>query len=166
MLIQPFIPRMNPTDHGVVSLLYVCVCVCACAQLLQSCLTLRNPQTVAHQAPLSMEFSRQEYWSGVPCPLPGDLPDSGVESESPAYPALQVDSLPTEAWGKPFLLVTGFNLLTKAVVIYVPKGYMSIIFIYCNIFAWDEDNTGLGASQMALVVKNPPVNAGDIRDTG
>ena len=102
----------------------------------------------------------------MPCPLPGDLPDSGVESESPASPALQVDSLPTEPWGKPFLLVTGFNLLTKAVVIYVPKGYMSISFIYCNAFAWDEDNTGLGACQMALVVKNPPVNAGDIRDTG
>ena len=38
--------------------------------------------TVAHQAPLSMGFSRQEYWSGLPCPLPGDLPDPGIEPTS------------------------------------------------------------------------------------
>ena len=46
------------------------------------------PCTAAHQAPLSTEFSRQEYWSGVPSPLPGDLPDPGIKSESPASPAL------------------------------------------------------------------------------
>ena len=45
--------------------------------------------TVAHQAPLSMEFSRQEYWSGVPFPSPGDLPDPGNE---PGSPTLQADS--------------------------------------------------------------------------
>ena len=47
-----------------------------------------TPWTVAHQAPLSMEFSRQEYWSGLPCPPPGDLPDPGIK---PRFPALQVD---------------------------------------------------------------------------
>ena len=46
------------------------------------------PWTVAHQAPLSMEFSRQEYWSGLPFPFPGDLPDPGIE---PGSPALQAD---------------------------------------------------------------------------
>ena len=46
---------------------------------LQSCLALCNPRTAAHRAPLSMGFSRQEYWSGLPCPLPGDLPNPGVE---------------------------------------------------------------------------------------
>ena len=46
--------------------------------------------TVAYQAPLSIGFSRQEYWSGLPCPAPGDLPDPGIEPESPAS---QVDSL-------------------------------------------------------------------------
>ena len=56
------------------------------------------PWTVARQAPLSMEFSRQEVWSGLPFPSPGDLPDPGTE---PGYPALQVDSLPTELLGKP-----------------------------------------------------------------
>ena len=43
-----------------------------------------TPWTVAHQAPLSMEFSKQEYWSGLPFPSPGDLPDSGIERLSPA----------------------------------------------------------------------------------
>ena len=57
--------------------------------------------TVAHQAPLSMGFSKQEYWSGLPCPPPGDLPDPGIEPSSPAFPALQVDSLPIDSRGKP-----------------------------------------------------------------
>ena len=56
------------------------------------------PWTVACQAPLSMAFSRQEYWSGLPCPLPGDLPDLGLEARSSA---LQADSLPSEPPGKP-----------------------------------------------------------------
>ena len=49
--------------------------------------------TVIHQVPLSVEFSRQEYYSGLPFPSPGDLPDAGIE---PRSPALQVDSLPAE----------------------------------------------------------------------
>ena len=52
-----------------------------------------TPWTVAHQAPLSMEFSRQEYWSGLLFLSPGDLPDPGIKTESLA---LQVDSSPTE----------------------------------------------------------------------
>ena len=59
----------------------------------QSCLTLCDPWTVAHQAPLSMEFSRQEYWSGLPFPSPGDLSNPGIKAGSPA---LQADSLPPE----------------------------------------------------------------------
>ena len=57
-----------------------------------------TPQIVAHQAPLSMEFSRQEYWSGLPFPFPGDLPSPGIQHRSPA---LQADSLPSEPTGKP-----------------------------------------------------------------
>ena len=49
--------------------------------------------TVARQVPLTMEFTRQEYWSGLPCPPPGDLPDPGIKHMSPKSPALQVDSL-------------------------------------------------------------------------
>ena len=52
-----------------------------------------TPWTIAHQAPLSMEFSRQEYWSGLPFPSQRDLPDPGIE---PGSPALQADSLPCE----------------------------------------------------------------------
>ena len=57
-----------------------------------------SPWTVACQAPLSMRFSRQEYWNGLPFPSPGDLPDPGIR---PGYPALQADSLPFEPLGKP-----------------------------------------------------------------
>ena len=49
---------------------------------------------VAYQAPLFMGFSRQEYWSGLLCPPPGDLPNPGIQPTSPAAPALQADSLP------------------------------------------------------------------------
>ena len=56
------------------------------------------PWTVAHQGALSMGFSRQGYWSGLPIPSPADLPDPGIESGSPA---LQEDALPSELPGKP-----------------------------------------------------------------
>ena len=63
-----------------------------------SCVQLfKTPWTISYQAPLSMEFSRQEYWSGLPFPSPGDLPDSGIE---PRSPALQADALPSEPPGK------------------------------------------------------------------
>ena len=55
----------------------------------------------ADQAPLSMGFSRQEYWSGLPCPPPGDLSDPGIEPKSPVSPALLADSLPAEPSEKP-----------------------------------------------------------------
>ena len=57
-----------------------------------------TPWTIAHQAPLSMEFSRQEYWNGLPFPTPKDLPGPGME---PGSPALQADSLPSKPPGKP-----------------------------------------------------------------
>ena len=50
-----------------------------------------TPQTIGRQAPLSMEFSRQEHWSGLSFPSPGDLPDPGIK---PGFPSLKVDSLP------------------------------------------------------------------------
>ena len=94
---------------------YICVCVyiCTCLSVdtymymyiyikspyrggglvAKSCPTLVTPWAVAHQAPLSTGFSRQEYWSGLPFPSPGDLPDPGIKTGSPA---LQADSLLTE----------------------------------------------------------------------
>ena len=64
--------------------------------ITKSCPTLATPWTAALQAPLSMGFSRQEYWSGLPFLSPGDLPDPGIE---PRSPALQADSLPTGVGG-------------------------------------------------------------------
>ena len=61
-----------------------------CVLVTQLCLILTSSWTVACQTPQSMEFSRQEYWSGLPLPSPGDLPDPGIK---PRSSALQADSL-------------------------------------------------------------------------
>ena len=65
---------------------------------VQLCAT---PWTIARQAPLSMKFSRQEYWSGLPCPSPGDLPDPGIEHVFPVSPELAGGFFTTEPPGKP-----------------------------------------------------------------
>ena len=62
-----------------------------------------TPWTVAHQAPPSMEFSRQEYWSGLPFPSPGDLPNPGIE---PGSPTLRADALPSEPPGNCYNLTS------------------------------------------------------------
>ena len=74
------------------------VCVLSCFSHVQ---LFATPWIVARQAPLSMGFSRQEYWSGLPFPSPGDLPNPGIEPTSPVSPALHANSLPTEPPGKP-----------------------------------------------------------------
>ena len=71
--------------------------VCAVVIFAQLCLTLFNPMDTAHQPALSMGFSRQEYWSGLPCPPPGELSDPGIKPGSLAF---QADSSPTEPQGK------------------------------------------------------------------
>ena len=83
---------------------YQCIHMCVDAKLLQACPSLCDPMDCSppgHQAPLSMGFSRQEYWSGLPCPPPGNLPHPGTEPTSPVSSALQVDSLPTLPPWKP-----------------------------------------------------------------
>ena len=62
-----------------------------------------TPWMAAVHAPLSMDFSRQEYWSGWPCPPPGDLPNLGIK---PRSPALQGDSLSPKPPGKPTIVTT------------------------------------------------------------
>ena len=66
-------------------------------EVAQSCLTLFNPMDCSPPAPLTLEFSRQESWSGLPFPSARDLPDQGIKPESPA---LQADSLPSKPQGK------------------------------------------------------------------
>ena len=76
-----------------------------CAKSLQSCLTLWDPMDyIAHQAPLSMGFSRQKRWSGLPCPSPGDLPNPGIKPASLKSPALA---------GRLFTTSTTWEALTK-----------------------------------------------------
>ena len=76
----------------------VCVGVCTCA-LSHSAVS----DSVAHQAPLSMGFSRQEYWSGLPFPPPGDLPHPGIKPASPVSSALASDSFPLSHLGIPYV---------------------------------------------------------------
>ena len=87
----------------------------------KSCPTLVIPWTVACQAPLSMGFSRQEYWSGLPFPAPGELTNPGIE---PSSPSLQADALPTELCGKPtchtinplkVYISVGFSIITVVI---------------------------------------------------
>ena len=80
------------------------------------------PWTVVYQASLSMGFSRQEYWSGLPFPSPGDLPDPRIE---PRSPALQADSLPSEPPGKPILLV---NVLIYRQTYFCKDGFLPKLF--------------------------------------
>ena len=71
------------------------------------------PWAIACQATLSMGFFRQEYWSGLPCPPPGDPLKPGNEPMSPESPALQVDSLPIEPPGKPLSILSHVKYLCK-----------------------------------------------------
>ena len=72
----------HPIKSTVVSVWHLCVCVCPVMS------NSATPWTVARQAALSMEFSRQEYWSGLPFPTPEDLPDPGIKPKSLASPSL------------------------------------------------------------------------------
>ena len=77
-----------------------------------------TPCTIAHQASLSVEFSRQEYWSGLPFPSPGHLPDSGIK---PGSPSLQADSLLTESTPTHFLASAGHHLLSYSGCLTAPQ---------------------------------------------
>ena len=89
--------------------------------------------TVAHQAPLSMTFSRQEHWSGLPFPSPGDPPNGGIELASLVPPALQADSWPMSHLGSP--LVWKCSVVSDSLQ---PHGLYS---------PWNspEQNTGVGS---------------------
>ena len=88
---KSFLP---PIDHN---LIVKCVCVLSCVKLFAT------PWTIARQAPPSMGFSRQEYWSGLPFASPGDLPDPGIEPGSPEF---QADALTSEPPGKTVMSIT------------------------------------------------------------
>ena len=85
-----------------VALLFLLLC---CVQSIQSCPIFVTSRTVAHQAHLSMGFSRQEYCNGLPYPPPGDLPNPPIEPVAACISCIKVDSLPTEPPGKPFITI-------------------------------------------------------------
>ena len=90
------------------------------SSVAQSCQTLCDPMDCSSPGtvtPLSMEFSRQEYWSGLPCPSPGDLPDLGIEPGSPAW---QADSLLSEPLGKPAYMFNSVQSLSRVQLFATP----------------------------------------------
>ena len=91
------------------------MCVCVCES--ESCSVMSNSLQPheACQALLSMEFSRQEYWSGLPFPSPGDFSDIGIK---PRSPALQTDSLPSEPPGKPNMCLMYVHILSTFLYMY------------------------------------------------
>ena len=98
---------------SIIPLLYCLACMLHCVWHF---VTL---WTVAHQAPVSMTFSRQEYWSRLPFPFPGNLPDSGIKPTSSVFLALQEDSLLTEPSGKPLVIY---------LMLYIPLLYYIMLF--------------------------------------
>ena len=90
--------------------------LCVCVLVTQSCLTLCNPMDCSPPDSLSMEFSRQECWSGLPFPSPGDLPNPGIE---PRSPVLQADSLLSEPSGKPTIII--HDPIRSTHFLYIPK---------------------------------------------
>ena len=103
-------------------------CVLSCFSRVQ---LFATPWTVACQAPLFDGISRQEYWSGLPCPLPGDLSDPGIK---PTSPALQVDSLPSEPQGSPMTVFYNWwhHVHTALVLQNFPHYSCILLFIYKN----------------------------------
>ena len=95
--------HINTTTKSVTFISLLC-------QLLSSAQVFGTPLNIAYQTPLSMGFSRQEYWSVLRFPSPGDCPDPGIKLGSPA---LQVDSLLAEPLGKLFISLDGPNLLCR-----------------------------------------------------
>ena len=140
-----FISRVGKTSSKKRALVSDTVCLC----MLSHVQLFATPWTVAHQAPLSMEFSKQEYWSRLPFLPLGDLSDPGSESVSPV---LQVDSLPTEPSGSP---TCRWYRHTKALLLNLNVTLVIMIDISCV----DQENLTLGLKEQIPNHKgNPKLN--------
>ena len=123
----------SPRQHGGnLKAVCVCVCMCACAQSLSRVRLFATPWIVAHQAPLSMGFPRQEYWSWLPFPSTGDLPDPGIK---PTSSALTGGLFTTEPPGKPNLRVRASQIS---------------LFHILAFLQWASIMLGSGATEMNL----------------
>ena len=107
-----------------------------------------TPWTVARQALQPMGFSRQEYWSGLLCPSPGDPPNTGIKTQSPA---LQVDSLPAELPGKPIL---GLHLINY-------KLLRNNFFINSHYFTITKETTGIGIQKSFIYLTKWEISCTD-----
>ena len=96
-------PHISASLSGFALLVHWPVCLWSEVKSLSLVWLFATPWTVAYQAPLPLEFSRREYWSGLPFPFPGDLPNPGIE---PWSPGLQADALLSEPPGKPLYSYT------------------------------------------------------------
>ena len=116
-----------------------------CAQSLSHVWLFATPWTVACQAPLYMEFSRQEYWNGSPFPSPGDLSDPGIEPTSPVSPALQADSLPLshQTLLKSLYLERQWRVLTGELTLAFYHGQLSTFWGTANIGVWRSPRSQL-----------------------
>ena len=104
--------NLSSCSYDLCHIPYVC---CACAHLLSCVRLFVTPWTVARQAPLSMGFSRQEYWSGLPCPSPGDFPNPGIKPTSLVSPALAGGFLTTSAtWEAPYVRYASVQFTPKS----------------------------------------------------
>ena len=122
-----------------------CMCELSHLSQLQLFATL---WTVAHQAPLSMEFSRQDYWSGLPFPSPGKLPNPGTE---PRSPALQANSLPSEPPGKPQAIVLSVLVAQSCLTLCNPMdcslpGTSAYGILQARILEWVSISFSTGSS--------------------
>ena len=104
-----------------------------CAKLLQSDPTL---WTIVHQAPLSVGFSRQECWSGLPCPPPGHLPNPAIKPTSPVSPALQKDSLLLSYQGSPNSIISEMKVTQSRLTRCDPMDYPVHGILQARILEW------------------------------
>ena len=117
--------------------------------------------TAAHQASISLEFSRQEYWSGLLCPPPGDLPNSGIESGSPAS---QVDSLPVSHQGSQ----ESSRKTSISALLTMPKPLTVWITINCGKFwkRWEYQTTWSASWEICMQVRKQQLELDMEQQTG
>ena len=134
------LPKADLTSYtwisGSIYLPTICLDLCVHVKLLQLCPTLCDVTDVPYQAPPSMGFSRQEYWSGLPLPTLGDLPDPGIEPESLMPPALAGGFFTTNAtWEAPFIFISLYYLCISISLLFL-SFYLSIsvFYFYLSIY--------------------------------
>ena len=134
--------------------------LCVCVKSFSYVWLFTTPWTVAQQAPLSMEFPRQQYWSGFPFPSPGVFSNTGIK---PMSPTLAGGFFTPEMPGKPWWTHSSFfitkcieQLLWQCMTVSQDRK----LWLFCCQRHLNSLSIWTGVSQVALVVKNPPVDAG------